>query len=47
LSKALEIEAAMHALGFERVRTELLELKPVPAVAVIGWKPGPGASLPN
>ncbi len=39
LRKADEIEAAMKLAGFVDVRTELLELKPVPAVAVIGFKP--------
>jgi ubiquinone/menaquinone biosynthesis C-methylase UbiE len=39
LRKAGEIAAAMRAAGFEGIRSEMLELKPVPAVAVAGRKP--------
>jgi len=39
LRKAGEIEEAMGAAGFVERRRELLELKPVPAFAAIGWKP--------
>jgi SAM-dependent methyltransferase len=39
LRKAGEIEEAMGAAAFVELRRELLELKPVPAVAAIGWKP--------
>ncbi len=37
--KAADVERAMRALGFGGVRAEILELKPVAAVAVVGLKP--------
>ena len=39
LREAKQVEDAMQAAGFIEIRTQVLELKPAPAVAVIGRRP--------